>query len=304
MKIRGSLQCFKKLVVTKSISTEAKTGTLQVAIQGYRGAFHDIAVQRYFKGQPLEVVETETFDEIVQKVEKKQVDFGAMAIENTIYGMLMPNYNLLNKARVSIHGEVYLRIQQNLIAWPDQTPEDLKEVHSHPIAIEQCREYFKAWPHIKLIESVDTAWSVKEVKEKKLKNRGAIGSTLAANLYGLEVLVPSIETNKKNFTRFLIIERKGSSEPLPHSNKASVIFSLTHEVGSLHQVLSELSSQQANLTKIQSIPILGKPFEYAFWVDLTADHMQELLKAIDSIAPMIHDLKVLGIYPKGVHYDH
>ncbi|HNR08955.1 MAG TPA: prephenate dehydratase [Saprospiraceae bacterium] len=290
--------------MTKLNTDQTKPETLRVAIQGYRGAFHDIAVQRYFKGHPLEVAETETFEEIVQLVEKKQVDFGAMAIENTIYGMLMPNYNLLNKARVSIHGEVYLRIQQNLIAWPGQKPEDLKEVHSHPIAIEQCREYFKAWPHIKLIESVDTAWSVREVKEKKLKSRGAIGSTLAAQLYGLEILVPSIETNKKNFTRFLIIERKGSSNPLPHSNKASVIFSLTHEVGSLHQVLSILASQEANLTKIQSIPILGKPFEYAFWVDLTADHMQKLLTAIDSIAPMIHDLKVLGIYPKGAHYDH
>lgn len=276
----------------------------RVAIQGYRGAFHDIAVQRYFGKDAAEIVEIDTFDQIVHQVETKEVDYGAMAIENTIYGMLMPNYNLLHKSKVSVQGEVYLRIKQNLITWPDQHIEDLKEVHSHPIAIEQCREFFKAHPHIKLIESVDTAYSVREIREKRVKSRGAIASSLAAELYGMHILEPSIETNKKNFTRFLIINKKSSTQAQSISNKASVVFTLAHEVGSLHQVLSRLSDKEANLTKIQSIPILGKPFEYAFWVDLVSEGRDHLLNAIQSIAPLIHDLKVLGIYPKGKHYEH
>lgn len=277
---------------------------LRVGIQGYRGAFHDIAVQKYFAGLSATIVEIETFDQIVDLVESKKIEYGAMAIENTIYGMLMPNYNLLHKSKVSILGEVYLRIKQNLITWPDQTIENLKEVHSHPIAIEQCRVFFKSYPHIKLIESVDTAFSVKEIKEKRLKTHGAIASSLAAELYGLTILAPSIETNKKNFTRFLIISRKTKDLPPPEANKASVVFTLAHEVGSLHQVLSKLSSLNANLTKIQSIPILGKPFEYSFWVDLVSDDANQLVKAIESINPLINDLKVLGIYSKGKHYEH
>lgn len=287
-----------------SIESTAVQPVPRVAIQGYRGAFHDIAVQRYFGKDAAEVVEIETFDEIVHRVENKQVEFGAMAIENTIYGMLMPNYNLLHKSKVSVQGEVYLRIKQNLITWPDQTIEELKEVHSHPIAIEQCREFFKAYPHIKLIESVDTAFSVKEIREKRLKSRGAIASSLAAELYGLHILAPSIETNKKNFTRFLIIAKKSNASSIVPANKASVVFTLAHEVGSLHQVLSRLSGNNANLTKIQSIPVLGKPFEYAFWVDLVADQGEQLLPAIESITPLIHDLKILGFYPKGKHYEH
>lgn len=290
----------------KSLPIESKTGAPvpRVAIQGYRGAFHDIAVQRYFGSGLADVVEIETFDQIVHQVENREVEFGAMAIENTIYGMLMPNYNLLHKSKVSVQGEVYLRIKQNLITWPDQSIDELKEVHSHPIAIEQCREFFKSYPHIKLIESVDTAYSVKEIREKRLRSRGAIASSLAAELYGLSILAPSIETNKKNFTRFLIISKKSKVLPHPKANKASVVFTLAHEVGSLHQVLSRLSGNKANLTKIQSIPILGKPFEYAFWVDLVSEEPEQLPLAIQSIAPLIHDLKVLGLYPKGKHYEH
>ncbi len=277
---------------------------LKVAIQGYRGAFHDIAVQRYFTSGNAEVIETDTFELITEKIIKKEVQFGAMAIENSIYGMLMPNYNLLNRANLYIDGEVYLRIKQNLIVFPGVKHEDLKEVHSHPIAIEQCREYFKAFPQIKLIESVDTAYSVKELKEKKLKTRGAIASSLAAELYGMEVLTPSIETNKKNFTRFLILEKKKKHEKDETGDKASVIFTLSHEVGSLHHILTALAQNEANLTKIQSIPILGKPFEYSFWVDFIADNTAQIRHAIDTITPLTHELKVLGIYSKGKQHEH
>lgn len=277
---------------------------IKVAIQGYRGAFHDIAVQKYFGAKPLDIHEIDTFDQIVDQVTNREADFGAMAIENTIYGMLMPNFNLLNRSKVFIDGEISLRIKQNLIAWPGVRIEDLKEVHSHPIAIEQCREYFKAFPHIKLIESVDTAYSVKEIKEKRLKTRGAIASTLAAEIYGMEIIAPSIETNKKNFTRFLIIEKKSKSSVLANADKASIIFTIADKVGSLHQVLSKLASDKANLTKIQSIPILGKPFEYAFWLDLISVDSAHLMKAIDNIKPFISELKILGVYPKGIHYEH
>ncbi len=283
---------------------DSKAKTLSVAIQGYRGAFHDIAIQKYFKPQTLAVHELDTFDQIVDQVVNNQVDFGAMAIENTIYGMLMPNFNLLNRSKVFIDGEVSLRIKQNLIAWPGVRLDDIKEVHSHPIAIEQCREYFKDHPHIKLIESVDTAYSVKEIKERRLKTRGAIASTLAAELYGMHILTPSIETNKKNFTRFLIIEKKSKSTVSPEADKASIIFTLADQVGSLHQVLSSFAKDQSNLTKIQSIPILGKPFEYAFWVDLVGKNAQHILQSIENIKPYTHELKVLGIYPKGHHYEH
>jgi prephenate dehydratase len=285
--------------ITIALATKPK-----VAIQGYRGAFHDIAVQRYFGNDKAEVAETDTFDQIVDKIKKNEVQFGAMAIENTIYGMLMPNYNLLNKANVYIDGEIYLRIKQNLIAWPGVKIEELKEVHSHPIAIEQCRDFFKLYPHIKLIESVDTAYSVKEIKEKKLKSRGAIASTLAADLYAMEILFPSIETNKKNFTRFLILEKKKKDLVDIHGDKASVIFTVSHEVGSLHHILTELANEQANLTKIQSIPILGKPFEYSFWVDFIAKDANLLNHAINTIRPLTHDLKVLGIYYKGKQHEH
>lgn len=272
-----------------------------MAIQGYAGAFHDIAVKHFFGSQAL-IDETDTFDQIVNKINKKEVDFGAMAIENTIYGMLMPNFNLLNRSKVHIDGEVSLRIIQNLITWPGVKIEDLKEVHSHPIAIEQCREFFSHHPHIKLIESIDTAFSVKEIKEKKLKTRGAIASALAAELYGMEVIAPSIETNKKNFTRFLILEKLKKNIG-DDANKASVIFTLAHEVGSLHHVLSQLAASGTNLTKIQSIPIQGKPFEYSFWVDLLGQNPSHLNDAIEAIRPYIHEIKVLGIYPKGKHHE-
>lgn len=289
---------------SEEIKSLAEVTPISVAIQGYRGAFHDIAVQKYFGTNNIEVKESDTFEQIVDQVNNKQVDFGAMAIENTIYGMLMPNFNLLNRSKVFIDGEISLRIKQNLISWPGIAVEELKEVHSHPIAIEQCREFFKAYPHIKLIESVDTAYSVRELKEKKMKNRGAIASALAAEIYGMQVIAPSIETNKKNFTRFLILEKKSKSSVLANADKASIIFTIADKVGSLHQVLSKLSVDHANLTKIQSIPILGKPFEYSFWLDLVSIDAAHLMKAIDNIKPFIHDLKILGVYPKGIHYEH
>jgi prephenate dehydratase len=276
----------------------------KVGIQGYRGAFHDIAVQRYFKNKELEIIELDRFDQLVDQVQHKTIDFGAMAIENSIYGMLMANYNLLNRSKVFIDGEIYLRIRQNLITMPGVKLEDLKEVHSHPIAIEQCREFFKSYPDIKLIESVDTAYSVKELKEKKSKHRGAIASSLAAELYGMQVLVPSIETNKKNFTRFLILERKSKTNVDLLANKASVIFNLVHEVGSLHHVLTLLAQHHANLTKIQSIPILGKPFEYSFWIDLIGKDANELIYAIEAIRPFTQEIKIIGIYHRGDHHDH
>ena len=281
---------------------------LRIAIQGYPGAFHEIAARHFFQDQELEMVPADTFEELIEMVEQGQVsDIGIMAIENTLYGSLMGNYTLLNQSQLSVSGEVYLRIKQNLLVLPGQSIADLKEVHSHPIAIAQCLDFFKKHPHIHLVETCDTAWSAQQVSEQQLFGTGAIASTLAAEMYGLDVLAPSIETNKKNFTRFLILERPNGKEPLVPAdevNKISMSFAVSHEVGSLYKVLAVLAAYNVNLTKIQSHPIIGKPWEYLFFVDFTVEGSVGHEQAIDAIRPLTHDLQVLGVYRKGNHYEY
>ncbi|MEM8908398.1 MAG: prephenate dehydratase [Bacteroidota bacterium] len=276
----------------------------RIAIQGYPGAFHEIAANHYHQGQSTNIVPVDTFDQLVDLVEAgENVDRGLMAIENTIAGSLLGNYQLLNDSALRITGEVFLRIQQNLLAWPGQRIEDLQEVHSHPIAIAQCRAFFKKHPHIKLIETLDTALSAKQIREKGWKRAGAIASTLAADLYQMDILAPSIETNKKNVTRFLVLDRKANSE-IEQGNKVSICFSVKHQVGSLHEVLGILVAHQANMTKIQSVPQPGSEWQYIFFIDFILEdlnRLDEILQAIQTIAQM---LKVLGRYKKGIRYDH
>lgn len=271
----------------------------KIAIQGYPGAFHEIAARTFFSGEEVEVVACDTFDEVVSRAENHLgCDLGIMAIENTISGSLLGNYKLLNTSKLKIIGEVYLRIHQNLMAMPGVRFQDLNEVYSHPIAIAQCREFFEAYPQIKLVEHIDTALSAKLVSEHRWKNTGAIASTLAAEKYGLKIIKHSIETNKKNFTRFLILESNGHP-PEYDQNKVSMVFSVSHEIGSLHKVLSILAFHNANLSKIQSVPILGKPFEYMFFADFTLEGTERMKVLLDSIRPFTGRLKILGIYPKG-----
>ncbi len=277
---------------------------LRVCIQGGAGAFHDIAARKIFNGQAIEIIPAMTFRELIDKVEQQEeADLGIMAIENTIAGSILFNYRLINESKLRIIGEVYLRIQQNLMALPGESIENLQEVHSHPVAIEQCREYFRKYPQIRLVETEDTALSAKNILEKDLQGVGAIASEMAAEMYDMEILAHSIETNKQNYTRFLLLQPIHRSKLPAESNKVSLCFSVDHLIGSLHKVLAVLSAYHANLTKIESAPIIGKPWEYLFFVDFVMDGDLTYQQAIEAIRPITHDLKILGIYKQGSHFN-
>lgn len=276
----------------------------RIAIQGYAGAFHEIAARHFCAPVLPEVLPCDTFAGLVDLVENNaDCDFGLMAIENTLAGSLIGNYKLLTKSNLRVTGEIFLRIRQNLMVWPGQRIEDLREVHSHPIAIAQCVEFFEQYPHIKLIDATDTALSARLIHEKGLRDTGAIASTLAADMYGLEVIAPGIETNKKNFTRFLVLQRITDALPIADANKVSLCFTVDHTVGSLHKVLAALAAHNANLTKIQSVPIVGRDWEYEFFLDFTTEQPNAYEAALQAIEPFTHDLKLLGAYRTGAHYD-
>lgn len=273
----------------------------KVAIQGGNGAFHEIAARSFFYAEDLDLVPCETFEEITDLITQKKIDYGIMAIENTVAGSLIPNYVLIRETPVKIIGEKYLRIKQNLLVLPGQEIKDITEVHSHYMAIAQTRNFFSQYPHIKLVESADTALSAKKIQEKKLVGKGAIASDLAATLYGLEILAAGIETNKRNYTRFLILNHKDDNGYIENSrNKASLCFSLPHHKGSLSQVLSVLAFYDHNLTKIQSMPIVGQEFKYFFYVDLTFDSFERYQQSLIAITPLVVDLQILGEYQYGI----
>lgn len=270
------------------------------AIQGGLGAFHEIAAREYFKNE-IEVVPCETFDNIIERVENQEVDYGIMAIENTVAGSLMPNYVLLRESNIKIIGEQYIRIKQNLVALPGQNIEDLTEVHSHYMAIAQSRKFFKNYPAIKLVESTDTALSARKINDKKLVGKGAIASDLAAEMYNLEILAAGIETNKRNYTRFLILkhaEKEGNRKE--DCSKVSLCFSVPHNKGSLSQVLSILAFYDLNLTKIQSMPIIGKEFKYHIYVDLSFENYERYEQCLTAIKPLVVDFQILGEYKYGI----
>jgi len=273
---------------------------LGIAIQGIPGAFHDIAARQCFIDQDLEIVPAITFDDLVRETQRGgKVDMALMAIENSIAGTLLPNYKRVHDSSLTIVGEVYLRIVQNLMALPGQRIEDLREVHSHPIALDQCREYFRDHPHIRLVESEDTALSAKQVRDGGTLGVGAVASSLAARIYDLEILAPGIETNKANHTRFWVLQHRDLIEPDPEANKVSLTFSVDHAVGSLYKVLAVLAAYNMNLSKIQSTPILGRPWEYQFYVDFLSDGQMPVSAAIEAIRPLARDLHILGIYRQG-----
>lgn len=272
----------------------------KIAIQGGYGAFHEIAAYHYFENQDIQILPRETFRAMMKSLTKHQVDYGIMAIENSLAGSILPNYGLITDSKMKIIGEIYLRIKQNLVAFPGQKIDDLHEVYSHPMAILQCQNFFDQYPDIKLIESADTALSAKEIYDGKLKNIGAIASTVAAEKYELEILGKSIETNKMNYTRFLILKEVNGDFVMPKgANKSSVQFALSHKSGSLTKVLSILSYYDLNLTKIQSMPIIGKDWEYQFYADLMFDDYSWYEKAIEAIRPFTSVLEILGVYVKG-----
>ncbi|WP_026475323.1 prephenate dehydratase [Alkaliflexus imshenetskii] len=273
----------------------------RVAIQGWPGANHEIAARAYFKDNDVEIEPCLTFHELFQKVEKKSDLLGIVAIENTLVGSLLSNYTLLKNSGLSVLGEHKLRIKHQLMAMPRQTIADIREVHSHPMALAQCEMFFREHPHIRLIESEDTALSAKLISDDKQLGVAAIASSLAAKLYNLEIIAKDIETNKHNFTRFLVVGEQDDALldaqiKDGRINKSSVVFSLPHEEGSLSKILTILTFYNINLTKIQSLPIVGQEWEYLFYIDVMfTDHLR-YRQSLDAIRPLCSKLRVLGEY--------
>lgn len=289
-------------VTTQERTTGAVLPGRRIAIQGVRGAFHEIAARQFY-GDDIQVVPALSFPILFEKTaDPAQTDAAVLAIENSIAGSILGNYKLLENSNLVVVGEVYLRIQQNLLALPGVGIDQLREVHSHPMALAQCAEFFKKHPKIRLVESEDTAESAARIVRHRATHTGAIASTLAAELYGLQVLAPAIETVPENFTRFLAVRRKSEAQPVAYGNKVSVCFSAGHQPGSLAEILTLLATENANLTKIQSAPLLGRPWEYRFFADFTAypDHIPHILELLDEKTT---DLQVLGVYREGMMND-
>ena len=273
----------------------------RIAIQGMNGSFHDIAAHQYFDGEQLQLICCDTFEEVFDNVRKDPTVIALTAIENTIAGSLLHNYELLRDSGLTVVGEHKLHISHCICCLPDDTWDTIQEVHSHPVALMQCRQFLAKHPNIKAVESDDTAGSAKYIAEHEYKCQGwaAICSSAAARLYGLKVLEDHIEDNKHNFTRFLVSSNPMKADflrPLDKTNKSSLVFSLPHEEGSLSQVLSILTFYKINLTKIQSLPIIGHEWEYLFYVDVTYDNLIRYRQSIDAIIPLTKELKILGEY--------
>ena len=269
--------------------------TKPIAIQGIRGSFHHEVAQKYFSST-AEVIECMSFDSAVDNLLEHQTDSMVMALENSIAGSIIPNYALIDNHNLSIVGEYYLDIQHNLMALKGETLATIKEVHSHPMALLQCKVFFKDYPHIKLVEAKDTAEVAKQVSENNIKGIAAIASKNAASLYHLDILAESIQTIKHNETRFVIVRRENNNLERKGVNKASLKFELDHKRGSLATILNVMSDCKLNLTKIQSLPKIETPWKYAFFVDVTFDEYKDYEKAYAIMQIMAENFKVLGEY--------
>ncbi|WP_299434525.1 prephenate dehydratase [uncultured Maribacter sp.] len=268
---------------------------LNIAIQGIKGSNHHQVAKDYF-GDSVDLVECLSFDFLVDQLLQGKADKGVMAIENSIAGSIIPNYALVYHNNLHIIGEHYLNIHHNLMVLKGQKIEDIEEVRSHPMALLQCKEFFRAYPHIKMVEDVDTAETAKQIQEKKLKNIAAIAPNVAAELYNLDIIAPEIQTIKNNSTRFIIVKTTNKELPKEEINKASIRFVTDHKRGSLAAVLNVMSDCSLNLTKIQSLPIIETPWKYAFFVDITFDNYSNFDKAKSLLEIMAEDFKVLGEY--------
>lgn len=276
------------------METQIEIKTVKVGIQGVKGAFHEEAALNYF-GEEIGIVPQVTFSELIESVKTGESDFGMIAVENTISGTIHSNLSLIRAARLKICGEVFLRIEQNLAVLPGTSIGELRQVHSHYMAIDQCRDFFNAYPGIKLIESEDTAMSMKMVSDENLKSLGAIGSKTAAMHYGLEILASGIETNKKNYTRFLVVQ-KPENELDCEFDKASLALTLPNSAGSLAEILSLIASFNIDLSKIESVPVVGEPWHYLFYLDLLFDEAEKYLKMLKTLRPFTDELYILGEY--------
>lgn len=284
----------QKQKLSKEIEIEKR-----FAIQGYAGSFHQEATRIFF-GKQAVVIPCDSFKEVVQIASnKKESNGGVMAIENSIAGSILPNYNLLHKSQLKIVGEVYLQIRQHLLVNPGVKLEDIKEVHSHTMALQQCYDFLDKhkW---KLVESDDTALSARNIHQHKSRHIAAIASKLAAELYGLQVLAPNIHTLKNNYTRFLMLQREEDAKQVACADKASVSFHTDHSKGSLAKVLTKISDGGINLSKLQSFPIPGSDFKYAFHADMEFEQATQFENVMKSIKSLTESIKIYGVYKRGI----
>ncbi len=274
----------------------------KIAIQGEVGSFHDVASHKYFEDEDIQLVCCNTFEDVFKTLENDKRTIALLAIENTIAGSILHNYELLRDSGMKIIGEHKLRISHSIMCLPDEGWDDITEVNSHPVALMQCRKFLKRHPEFKVVETDDTAGSAKRISENQLRGHAAICSKFAAQTYGMKILEEGIETNKHNFTRFLVIcapEMVDEYEDKGTVNKSSIVFTLADQEGQLSQVLSIFSFYRINLTKIQSLPIIGKEWEYMFYVDLTFDDYVRYRQSIDAMKPLTTNLTILGEYKDG-----
>lgn len=271
---------------------------IKVSIQGYEGSFHQVAARHLF-GKDVEVLPCATFREVVKlALDKKTTDVGLMAIENSLAGSILPNYHLLQQNKLKVVGELYLHISQNLLVNPGVKLSDIKEVHSHPMALLQCLD-FLGKHSFKLVETEDTALSAKHLHQHRSKTTAAIASKLAAELYGLKVLAPDIQTQKNNITRFLVLRREQEAIVPQNADKASVYFQTNHTKGILAKVLGMIAEGGINLSKLQSMPIPGSNFKYGFYADMEFQQVAQFEVVMESLKTVTNNLRVFGIYKKG-----
>jgi prephenate dehydratase len=271
----------------------------RVTIQGVAGCFHEAAAKEYFADESIDIIPCETFPILFDKLKYDASLLGIIAIENTIAGSLLQNHELLRQSNLSIVGEQHLYISHVLCALPGQTIDQLTEVNSHPMALMQCEQYLLRHPNLKMVETSDTAGSAQYIAENQVKGHAAVCGRYAAELYGLNILDEDIQTNKRNFTRFLIVADPLEAEELTKNktiDKASLVFTLPHTHGSLSKILTIFSFYDINLTKIQSLPIIGREWEYRFYIDVTFDNYMRYKQSIDAVRPLLNEFKILGEY--------
>ena len=271
----------------------------RVTIQGVAGCFHEAAAKEYFADESIDIIPCETFPILFDKLKYDASLLGIIAIENTIAGSLLQNHELLRQSNLSIVGEQHLYISHVLCALPGQTIDQLTEVNSHPMALMQCEQYLLRHPNLKMVETSDTAGSAQYIAENQVKGHAAVCGRYAAELYGLNILDEDIQTNKRNFTRFLIVADPLEAEELTKNktiDKASLVFTLPHTHGSLSKILTIFSFYDINLTKIQSKPIIGREWEYRFYIDVTFDNYMRYKQSIDAVRPLLNEFKILGEY--------
>ncbi|MBL7759308.1 MAG: prephenate dehydratase [Sediminibacterium sp.] len=275
-----------------------RTAAEGICIQGFEGCFHQVAARQFF-GKQVQVIPCASFRELIRIAsDAKQAAGAVMAIENSIAGSILPNYNLLQQSNLKVIGEVYLSISQNLMVNRGVQLKDIKEVHSHPMAILQCLDFLEKY-NWKLIETEDTALSAKNVQQHKSKHIAAIASKLAAELFDLDIIGPDIQTQKTNITRFLILKRSGEVKEIPDADKASLYFQTNHSKGILAQVLTAIAKEDVNLSKLQSMPIPGSKFKYGFYADMEFEDKAQLDRVLKAMESLTNNVKIFGVYKKG-----